>query len=412
VIVRDGDTGARLPDAVVTVRHAARSGRTRFVIARRAVLTGSAWAPGYAAKTLRFRFDRDRGATVLLYRQATQWSMYGGNPSRTQSVPAIRVRPPFRIVWGRSFHSLVEFPAVVSDGAAYLTHIGGILYALSMTNGRVLWSFDMHATQEASSPAVDGDRLVAHAKRGRVFVLDRRTGRVIWSIGTAGEIESSAVVDHGMDYLGDWSGRIYALDLKRRRFRWIYHDGCKITASAAIAGNTAYIGDYCGRVLALDAATGRLRWAASAGSPVYGASAVAGGRVFSPSRDSGALVAFSTGGRRLWSVSTGSLVYAAPAVSGGRVYFGSYNGLLYCVSASSGRILWTLGAGGRISGSPVVVDGIVYVGSFGHQILGADARTGRVLFRFPHGEYVPVSGNGGRLLLHGWGGVWAVEPRR
>lgn len=412
VVVRDGDTGARLPDAIVTVRHAVKRGRSRFALARRAVLAGSAWAPGYEARTVSFRFDRDRAATVRLYRQATQWPMYGGNPARTQTVPAIHVRPPFRIVWGRSFHSLVEFPAVVSDGAAYLTHIGGILYALSMTDGRVLWSFDMHTTQEASSPAVDGDELVSHAKRGRVFVLDRRTGHVLWSIGTAGEIESSAVVDRGLDYLGDWSGRIYALDLKRRRFRWIYHDGCKITASAAISGNTVYIGDYCGRVLALDAATGRLRWAASAGSPVYGASAVAGGRVFSPSRDSGALVAFTTGGRRLWSVSTGALVYAAPAVWGGRVYFGSYNGLLYCVSAASGRVLWTLGAGGRISGSPVVVDGIVYVGSFGHQILGADARTGRVLFRFPHGEYVPVSGNGARLLLHGWGGVWAVEPRR
>jgi hypothetical protein len=25
---------------------------------------------------------------------------------------------------------------------------------------------------------------------------------------------------------------------------------------------------------------------------------------------------------------------------------------------------------------------------------------------------VPVSGNGGRLLLHGYSRIWAVEPRR
>ena len=66
--------------------------------------------------------------------------------------------------------------------------------------------------------------------------------------------------------------------------------------------------------------------------------------------------------------------------------------------------------GGRVSGSPVVVGGVVYAGSFAHRILGVDARNGRVLFRFPHGEYVPVSGNRGRLLLHGWSSLWAVEP--
>jgi hypothetical protein len=54
----------------------------------------------------------------------------------------------------------------------------------------------------------------------------------------------------------------------------------------------------------------------------------------------------------------------------------------------------------------------VYAASFGNRTVGVDVRTGRVIFRFPHGEYVPVSGNGGRLLLHGYSRIWAVEPRR
>ena len=99
---------------------------------------------------------------------------------------------------------------------------------------------------------------------------------------------------------------------------------------------------------------------------------------------------------------TGGLVYSAPAVWNGRVYFGSYTGRLYCVSAKTGAVLWTLDTGGEISGSPTVIDGVVYAGTFSHRIVGADARTGRQLFSFPHGEYVAVSGNAGRLLLYGW----------
>jgi outer membrane protein assembly factor BamB len=136
-----------------------------------------------------------------------------------------------------------------------------------------------------------------------------------------------------------------------------------------------------------------------------------GGRVFVPSSDGGSLTAFSTSGRYLWRINTGSYVYSSPAAWAGRVFFGSYNGVFYGVSASSGRVLWEVGTGGAISGAAVVVGGVAYAGSFSHSIYGVDARSGRVLLRFPHGEYVPVSGNGGRLLLHGYSRLYAVSPR-
>ena len=130
-----------------------------------------------------------------------------------------------------------------------------------------------------------------------------------------------------------------------------------------------------------------------------------------PSSTGGSLTAFSTRGARLWSRSTGSYVYSSPAVAHGRVFFGSYNGVFYALSARSGRTLWTHGTGGPISGAAVVVDGVAYAGSFAHRIIGVNAATGRVVLTFPHGEYVPVSGSGRRLLLHGYSRVFAVEAR-
>ena len=131
-----------------------------------------------------------------------------------------------------------------------------------------------------------------------------------------------------------------------------------------------------------------------------------------PSSTGGSLTAFSARGLRLWSVGTGSYVYSSPAVWGGRVFFGSYNGVLYGVSARNGAVLWHFGTGGAISGAVVVVAGVVYAGNFSHRIYGISARNGRQLLAFPHGDYVPVSGNGGRLLLHGFSRLFAVEPKR
>ena len=92
--------------------------------------------------------------------------------------------------------------------------------------------------------------------------------------------------------------------------------------------------------------------------------------------------------------------------------FGSYTGRFYGVSAASGRVLWEVGTGGPISGAAVVVDGVAYAGSFAGRIVGVDARTGRVALNFHHGHYVPVSGDGMRLLLHGYSSLYAVEPVR
>jgi outer membrane protein assembly factor BamB len=138
---------------------------------------------------------------------------------------------------------------------------------------------------------------------------------------------------------------------------------------------------------------------------------VAHGRVFVPSSTGNSLTAFSTSGRYLWRVTAGYYVYSSPAVADGVVCFGSYDGWFYGVSAASGRILWRVPTGGAISGAAVIVDGVAYVGSFSHRIIGVDVRSGRRVLTFPHGDYVPVSGNGMRLLLNGFSRIYAVEPK-
>jgi outer membrane protein assembly factor BamB len=415
VTVVDGDTGRRVRGALVRVgRLADRAnpkGNAELRLRRLAPLVVSVRAQGYGDRELRLPFQKQRRVVVRVYHQALQWPMYGATPARTQAHPAIRVRPPFRVVWSRGLGSLIEFPAVVSDGVAYIGNIHGTVRALSMRDGTVLWRRDVRRGKMAASPAVVGDDLVVHGMDGVVRVLDRRTGRLRWSRSFGSPIESSPLVRDRIDYFGAWNGNVYALDLRTRKLRWVYRGGHKITSSAALAAKTLYIGDYGGRLLALTPGSGRLRWSASVNGRIYGTPAVWAGRVFVPSSDGGSLTAFSTRGRYLWRVHTGSYVYSSPAVWGGNVFFGSYNGLLYSLSARSGRVRWAVPTGGPISGAPAVVDGVAYAGSFAHRIVGVDADSGRVLLRFPHGEYVPVSGSGGRLLLHGYSRLYAVEPR-
>ena len=416
VTVVDGDTHRRLRGARVVIGrradYANRRGLAAVKIKRRTALEVRVSKPGYTTRTVRMPFRQKREVTVRVYRKALQWTMFGGNARRTNAHPEIRLRPPFRIVWSRGVGSLIEFPAVVSEGVAFIGNFKGTIYAIEMRRGRIVWKYDPPGGKMASSPAVVGENVVVHGMDGVVRVLDRRNGRLRWQYRVGSPIESSPVVVRGVDYFGAWNGRVYALDLKRRKLRWARSTGAKITSSAALAKGTLYIGNYAGRLIALRARSGAVRFSRSVNGRIYGTPAIARGRVFVPSSTGGSMTAFTTSGRYLWRVGTGSYVYSSPAVWGGRVFFGSYNGRLYSVSARSGRVLWTVGAGGPVSGAAVVVAGVAYAGSTYGRITGVDARSGKVLLRFPHGEYVPVSGNGGRLLLHGYSRLYAVEPRR
>jgi outer membrane protein assembly factor BamB len=415
VTVVDGDTNRRVRGARVRVGgHLARtdhSGVARVPLAVRRALVTVAAKPGYGERAVRLPFRTHPKSTIRIFRRAAQWTMYGVSPARTQTQPQISVRPPFRVVWSRGLGSLVEFPAVVSEGIAYVANARGTVRALDMRNGAVVWRHDTPRGKMASSPAVWEDEVVVHGMDGHIWVLRRSDGKLLWHYTVGSPVESSPVVVDGVDVFGAWNGTITALDLRSHRIRWRRYTGCKITSSVAAHGRTLYLGDYCGRLLALDARTGATRWARSVNGRIYGTPAVAAGRVFVPSSDGGSLTAFSTSGRNLWRRSTGSYVYSSPAVDHGRVFFGSYNGVFYALRASDGRTLWTHQTGGPISGAAVVVAGVAYAGSFAHRILGVDSRTGRVVLSFPHGEYVPVSGSGDRLLLHGFSRLWAVEQR-
>lgn len=367
-------------------------------------------AHGFSTRAVYEQFGQRR-ATILVYQPSAQWPLYGATPSRTQAQPDIHLRPPFRIVWTRGLGSLIEFPAVVADGVAYIGNAQATVSAISMRLGTVLWRHDTPGGQMASSPAVVADTIVYHTMNGWVVVLDRANGRVRWRWYVGSPVESSPIVRDGVDYFGAWNGRLYALDLRMHKLQWSRWLGAKITSSAALAGGRLFIGDYAGRLWSLSPRTGGTRWVAGVNGRIYGTPAVAGGRVFVPSSDGDSLTAFTTRGRYLWRVYTGAYVYSSPAAWGGRVFFGSYNGVFYGVSAASGRILWEVGTGGPISGAAAVVDGVAYAGSFSHQVVGVDARTGRVLLRFDHGYYVPVSGNAMRLLFHGYSRLYAVEPR-
>ncbi|HKD93954.1 MAG TPA: PQQ-binding-like beta-propeller repeat protein, partial [Gaiellaceae bacterium] len=175
VTILDGDQRVRVHGA--RVRLAGKTGRTNrhgvtVIKAPRGRIPVTVAARGYAPVTQRVNFLHSRRQTVDIFQPALQWPLYGATEARTQAPSEIHLHPPFRLVWSRGLGHLIEFPAVVVDGMAYIGNAAATVHAISMRDGNFAW---VHRTpgspRMASSPAVYKNEIVYHTMSGWVYVL-------------------------------------------------------------------------------------------------------------------------------------------------------------------------------------------------------------------------------------------------
>ena len=359
-----------------------------------------------------------------------EWPMYGFDATRDRAVQ-LALRPPFRRVWSFGGGSLIEFPPSIGYGRLYFSTNSGTLAAVNMKTGKRAWKY-FSGRCVAASPAVGPSRRGAvyavflnkppcnarHSKgTGKVIAFAAGFGKIRWQ-KTIAPSESSPLLVGDHLYVGDWDGRVWALDARTGKTIWSRRPAHQpIKGAIAFAGGRLYVGAYDGHVYCLGAGTGRLIWKASAQQRLYGASrfystpAIAYGRVYIGSTDGKVYSYGASSGKLRWSHGTGGFVYASPAVWNELVLIGSYSKRFYALDAATGDERWSFKANGKISGSATVVGDIVYFATLAGRTYALSARTGKQLWTYPDGAYTPVVAVKGRLFLVGLGKVYGMVPR-
>jgi outer membrane protein assembly factor BamB len=367
------------------------------------------------------------------------WPWYGFDAGRTRALAnSGSLHPPLHQGWFYDDGGLLEFPPVIYQGTLYLVDENGWVRALDKHNGHVLWSRRV-GTLAAASPAIDATdqfllvpllsqnpQRAKHPRpgNGRFVALSMANGRVVWSHPIPAGTESSPIALNHTVYFGDQSGTVYALRARDGHLFWTYRARGAVKGGPALADGRLFFGDYAGRAYALDSATGHEVWSVGTNGAHYGfgsgefysTPAVAFGRVYMGNTDGRVYSFAERTGQLAWATATGAYVYASPAVQdtpglGPTVYIGSYDGHLYAFNARSGAVRWAHQAGGRISGSATIVGNVVYYANLGtKKTAGVDARTGRQVFSFHDGLFNPVVADYGALYMIGYTSVYQMLP--
>jgi outer membrane protein assembly factor BamB len=357
------------------------------------------------------------------------WPNYGYTKDHSRFFPAPdSVRPPFRQIWVRNAHELLEFPPVIYAGRLFQLGDNAVLAATNKHTGGVIWKRKL-GRLSASSPAVTSNTVYVtvldsgHGAPGRVFAINSKNGTTRWSRALPSRAESSPLVDHGRVYFGSENGTVYALGASHGNVLWTYHAGGAVKASPTLSDGVLYFGDYSGHLQAISAANGHQIWRSGSEGALLGSGtfystcAVFYGRVYLGNTDGRIYAYDASSGRLDWAVQTGAYVYSSPAVTnapglGPTIYIGSYSGTFYALNARSGHVSWTFAAGGRISGSPTIVGRIVYFAELGdHRTYGLGISTGRKLFQKETGAFDPVISDGKNIYLTGYTGLFGLTPR-
>lgn len=353
------------------------------------------------------------------------------------------------LVWETNLGAPISSTLLVYDGKVYveLGPTETAVYALSQTNGDVLWSTVLHGTMPASwtSPAVYNGLLYVglasvglvenvRSQVGEIDALNSSNGAFVWRFVTGGSaggagVWGTPVVDPSLNsiYFGTgnsfsrlgssaYAYSIVSLNAMTGTLNWYYklfnglasgrdNDfGSSANLFSLSLGGSTYqalgLGSKNGDYYVLDRTDGRLIKSYAIGTPLGGIIGLAGfeyisadnPEVFIPSANThrfnhdgeGVVEALVPAtSTTAWKFHTPGNMIGSVALAPGVAIFGDSLGNLYALSLATGGKLWQTRVPFGVEGGVAIAEGHVLVGNFDN---GGSAPSGLGLYSYAPSE--------------------------
>lgn len=270
------------------------------------------------------------------------------------------------------------------DGKLFVTSGFGEMVALAAKTGAELWRKPLGAPVRAA-PTVSGDRVFAVNKDNEVHALSVDDGRLLWTYTGIAEVASllgaaSPAVDAGVVVVALSSGDLHALKVENGAVAWsesltamrrttAVANMADIRGRPVIDRGRVYATGHSGMTVAIDLRSGQRLWEAEIGG--IDQPWVAGDYLFLLTGD-GELAAVETRtGRVAWITPlqkwrdetdrTGRILWTGPILAGDRLIVAGSQGQAVTVSPYTGALLGKVKLPDGVSLAPIVADQTLYM---------------------------------------------------
>jgi outer membrane protein assembly factor BamB len=269
------------------------------------------------------------------------------------------------------------------DGTIYIGSADQYFYSIDR-NGHARWKLMVGGIVDSAALLDDQGRVIFGAGDGRLYALERNTGKLEWTFLADPPAVNRAFIrwfegnvaigSDGAIYAPNDNFCTYAVARTNGQPLWCSRTWDQTWSSPAFdpASNALLIGNnfpFLRNTFALDAATGKRRWGAQAHGSVVASPLLttAGSRRMAVA---GAFDGFvraydPASGRELWQTGLRDHVYASAAEArDGTIIEPGADGTIYALRPDDGGIRWTFDTRAPIRSSPAIDgDGNIYVGS-------------------------------------------------
>jgi outer membrane protein assembly factor BamB len=177
-----------------------------------------------------------------------------------------------KAIWSKNLDVPVRAAPTAVGDRLYVITIDGRFYCLSGIDGAEVWTArglpQSASLMTSTSPAVEGDIVVAPYPSGDIIAYKTSDGTAVWTENLSRTRQTSQIasmsdaarpaIDNGVVFAVGHAGRMIAAQAKNGDRLW----SATIPSSQppCVAGDTIYVVDTSGRLLALARSSGKTKW--------------------------------------------------------------------------------------------------------------------------------------------------------
>ncbi len=274
-------------------------------------------------------------------------------------------------------------PLIIGD-RAYTIDTGGLLRAVNLSNGRLLWR---HKTELEPITGVGGNPqlLIATSRNGDVVAYrELEDGlEMLWRARLGSEIRATPVVDGEQVFVRTVDGRLRSLSVEDGSQQWLVSrrvPALSLTGNSTplVAGQLVISGFDDGKLTAYDRSNGKTQWEATISLPsgrteverlvdLDGRFVMRDGVVYVVSFQGHLAAVQAVSGDLLWSRKFSS--YQAIAIDDSAIYLSAENSDLWSIDRRTGSAFWKQDVlhARKITAPSIIGDNLVVADYEGYQ---------------------------------------------
>lgn len=282
------------------------------------------------------------------------------------------------------FHIVPKSTPLLVGDHLYMGTESGKMFCIDRHTGKPVWVFETkthHPKGIWSSPAHHDGKIFFGAYNGIAYCLDAKTGEEIWRNPCCEFIGSSPLIvpEKEMMYLGlehqrpRQMGSNAAFNIKTSERLWERAQRKYQHGSAAYYApkNLVIFGNADHDITAYDADTGKRVWKHETIRSIKYPPAVDLERklVVATSFDGNIYILDAETGKRKGAIETNDICYTTPLITHGKIFAGSGDRHFYVIDADNYQLIEKIDMHARVYSSPRLIDGMVMFGTSGGRLI-------------------------------------------